>query len=267
MFLSIFVFCAIMPFLYILMISLLPMGEQQDFQLFEAYKVLFSDRKFLFSIFISFILTLSGTIISIIITTFASYSLSKENLRFKKIIKLLIYIPLIFNGGLIPFYIVVRSLGLINNFFSMIIPFALNLINLHIMIKFFSSSEIKSIEEASYVGGSNEWITLFKIVLPSSKHIIATISIFYAVTYWNSWFPAFIFINDSSLYPLQVVIRDLTISSSNAFNTGISNITGNYVLIENIKMASIVVSVVPIIPFLFLAQKYLKNYNILNKLK
>ncbi len=267
LFLIIIVFIAILPFIYILIISLSPMGEQQNFYLFDAYKVLLTNGKFINSLLISIVLTLLGTIISVIITTFAAYSLSKDGLPFKKLIIVFIYLPLIFNGGLIPFYIVVRSLGLINNLFSMIIPFALNLINLHIMIRFFSSSEIKSIEEASYIGGSNEWSTLFRIVLPCSKHIIATISIFYAVSYWNSWFPAFIFINDTLLYPLQMVIRDLTISSSNAFNTGISNISGDFLLTENIKMASIVISVIPIIPFLFVAQRYLKNYNILTKLK
>lgn len=175
-----------------------------------AYQTMFSNPIFLNSFFVSVFRTVVGTAINLFVTILAAYPLSKENneLRGRKWISLFFIIPMMISGGLIPTYLLVNKLGMIDSIWSLIIPGCLPIGNVVLMMNFFRGIN-KSILEAAYIDGANEFSILTRVVLPLSTASIATITLFQMVAHWNDWFGATIYINDNRKWPLQTLLRQM----------------------------------------------------------
>ena len=214
----------------------------------ESYIYAFS-KKILFSgFFNSVFLTLVGTCVNMVLTIMLAYPLSREKLPGRKYLSAFVIFPMLFNGGMIPTYLVIKQFGLLNSLWSLIASMAVNVYNLLILSKFFKSIP-DSLIEAAKIDGCGDAATLVKIVLPLSKASLATISLFYAVQHWNEFLHATIYINTDSKWPLQVVLRNIIDMVANDLNSG-GEVFMNP---ENFKMATIVITVLPIIcvyPFL-----------------
>ena len=175
-----------------------------------AYETMLSNPAFSKSFFVSVFRTIVGTAINLFITILAAYPLSKENneLRGRKWISLFFIIPMMIGGGLIPTYLLVKNLNLIDSIWALIIPGCLPIGNVVLMMNFFRGIN-KSIIEAADIDGASEFAILTKIVLPLSTASIATITLFQMVGHWNDWFAATIYINDTGKWPLQTLLRHM----------------------------------------------------------
>ena len=175
-----------------------------------AYETMFSNPAFSKSFFVSVFRTIVGTAINLFITILAAYPLSKENneLRGRKWISLFFIIPMMIGGGLIPTYLLVKNLNLIDSIWALIIPGCLPIGNVVLMMNFFRGIN-KSIIDAADIDGASEFAILTKIVLPLSTASIATITLFQMVGHWNDWFAATIYINDTGKWPLQTLLRHM----------------------------------------------------------
>lgn len=219
-----------------------------------AYINVFSNPFMLSSLVNSLIYTSIGTVLSVIFTLLTAYPLSKDNFYGKKLFMVMIIITLLFSVGIIPFYLVVRELGLLNKMWSVILPFLISPWNL-ILTRIFIENLPREIEQAAKIDGCGDLKYLYSIVIPLCTPIIATIAIYYAVGYWNMYFWPMMFLNKKETYPIQVLLRQIVIAGSMASETGRAN-AKEIGSSESIKAATIMVSTAPIIivyPFL---QKY-----------
>ncbi len=201
------------------------------------------------------IVTLAGTALSLILTIFSAYGLSREDLPGRKLLTGLILFTMYFGGGLIPTFLVVKGVGLYDSLGALFIPQAINVFNFIVMRTFFRSLP-QSLEEAARIDGASYIKVLFKIVLPLSLPIIATIGLFYAVGYWNSYFDALLYIQDPSKYTLQLRLRSLLFGEE--LNNSGANLEGlgTQVMTQSLKMATVAVSTIPILVVYPWLQKY-----------
>ncbi|RIX52383.1 carbohydrate ABC transporter permease [Paenibacillus nanensis] len=220
-----------------------------------AYKVILSDGKFWSSAINTVIVTVAGVLFSMAISVTGAYALSKKGMPGRNGMLTLILFTMFFNGGLIPFYLIIKDLGLVNNILVMIIPAGLNTFYLIIMKNYFGTLP-ESLEESAKLDGANDLYILFKIILPISAPFIATFGLFYAVERWNEWWYALIFISDSAKTPLQIYLRETLITSNQLLNTlaqQAADSDSSKVYTPALQMATIVISSVPILmvyPFL-----------------
>lgn len=223
----------------------------------EGYKAVFGNR----SIFTGYTTTLinlfAGTSLNIILTLFAAYGLSRKNFLFKKPITVLVVFTMFFSSGIIPRFLVVRSLGLYDSRLAMILPTAINVFNLVIMRTAIEGLP-DSLEEAAMIEGANDFDILFKIVVPLIKSTIAVLVLYYGVAHWNQWYQSLMYIQTRKKYPLQLVLREILIGNSfESMAAGGADSSGESVVIgEVIKYATIVVSTVPILTIYPLLQKH-----------
>jgi putative aldouronate transport system permease protein len=225
----------------------------------EAYKYIFSTPVLIKSFGITVYITLVGTALNLFFTILGAYGLSKVRIPGYRFLMWLVIIPMLFGAGLIPIYLLYRDLGLLNSLWVLMIPGLVSPFNLILMRNFFWSIP-EELEESTKIDGANDFQILGYIVLPLSKAVIATIGLFYGVAHWNDFFTGLFFINDNSKWPLQVVLRSIIISQ-NMQNMGsagaqLQDVTKIVVNPVNIKAATIIFSIVPILmayPFL---QKY-----------
>ena len=236
------------------LVSFWPMGFNT-----EAYKLVFKSSMFLNSFLISVLRTVSGTALNMILVIMAAYPLSKDKdeLKGRNVFIWFFIIPMLFGGGLIPFYMLVKNLDLINNFWVLILPSAVPIFNVIIMMNFFRGIN-KSILESAKMDGAGSVALLVKIMLPLSIASIATLTLFSLVDYWNEWFTALIFMNGSEKWPLQTLLRQLISATAIDFkNFKVEDIIRLRKLSDrSFKAAQIVFSTIPILfvyPFL---QKY-----------
>lgn len=157
--------------------------------------------------------TVVGTVLSLIVTALTAYPLSKNYLPGGKVLMKIFFFTMIFNGGMIPTFLVVRSLGLTDTLWAFILPCLLNVYNMIIMRTFFKSIPAE-LEEAARIDGCSEFKILLKIILPVSLPAMASIGLFYAVAHWNSFFDAVLYITDRNLWPLQTLLREILLSTS-----------------------------------------------------
>ncbi|WP_054941421.1 carbohydrate ABC transporter permease [Paenibacillus ihuae] len=178
----------------------------------EAYKKTIDNPVFLHSIWISVQRTVLGTALTLLITFLAAYPLSKENSAFKgrTIYSWLFVFTMVFNGGMIPFYIVIQKLGLMNSFWVLVLPGAVNTFLIILMLNFFRGVP-KELEEAALIDGANHFRTMFSIYLPISLPSIATIALFSMVFHWNSWFDGLLYMNNSDKFPLATFLQTVII--------------------------------------------------------
>ncbi|MGO4531858.1 carbohydrate ABC transporter permease [Paenibacillus sp. 2TAF8] len=189
------------------LVSLWPVG----FSL-EAYKKTMNNPIFLNSLWISLLRTVIGTGITLLITFLAAYPLSKENSEFKgrTVYSWIFVFSMIFNGGLVPFYMVIQKIGLMDSFWVLVLPGAVNTFLVILMLNFFRGIP-KELEEAALIDGANHFRTLFSIFLPISMPSIATIALFSMVFHWNSWFDGLLYMNNAKDYPLATFMQTVII--------------------------------------------------------
>lgn len=203
--------------------------------------------------------TVGGTAIGTFCTVLAGYALSREDLPGHGIILKLFVFTMYFGGGMIPFYIIIRNLGLLDTRFLMIIISCISVYNIILVRSYFASSLPKELFEAASIDGCGNTRFMFQIVFPLSKAIVAVIALYVAVNYWNSYFYAMIFLNDYSKMPLQIFLREiLLVANQNTADTGTDPLAAQRLaqMSSVIKYSAIVISTVPIICVYPFIQKY-----------
>lgn len=209
----------------------------------EAYKLVFDNPKIYTGYVNTLYYVVVGTALNLLMTSLAAYALSRNDLYGRKFITKLMTFTMFFGGGMIPTFLLIQNLGLINTRMSMILPAAMSVFNFLIMRTNFENIPSELIESAK-LDGANEFTILFRIVLPISKAIIAVMILYYAVAHWNDFMTPLLYLRDQSLYPIQIVLRDILLSNSTeAMGAGAD--TG-FAIGENIKYATIIISSLPI---------------------
>ncbi|NIK77704.1 putative aldouronate transport system permease protein [Paenibacillus castaneae] len=227
----------------------------------EAYKSILHNDKIWTGYRNTIVYTVVGTVINIIMTILAAYPLSRPDLPGRGAIMILITLTMFFGGGLIPTYLLVKELGMVNTMWALIVPGAIATYNLIVMRTYFQSSIPWELQEAAHMDGCSNWRLLFSIILPLSKPILAVMVLFYAVGHWNSYFAALIYIRDEALHPLQLVLREiLMISQSAGIEGGSVGLEDQILLAESIKFAVIIVSTLPVlIMYPFVQRHFVKG--------
>jgi len=203
--------------------------------------------------------TTVGTIVNVAMTTLAAYPLSRRDLPGRNVLMFGITFTMFFNGGLIPTYLIVRSFGIVDTMWAMIVPTAIATYNLIVMRTYFQNSIPWELQEASLMDGCSNTRLLAHIILPLSKPIIAVMVLFYAVTHWNAFFNALIYLRDDELYPLQLILREILIVSQSAFldSSGSTfGMTEKLLLAESIKYGLIIVASIPVLILYPFVQKH-----------
>lgn len=234
-------------------VKLLPVG----FTL-SGYEKVFEHPRIMTGIMNSFFYTVVGSIVNVFMTMIAAYPLSRSDMPGRKILIAFFFFPMIFQGGLIPFFLVVRDLGLLNTRWALIIPVAISVWNLMIAISFLRSSIPGELLEAAQMDGCSDLRYFVSIVLPLSKPIIAVLFLFYAVWHWNQYFFALIFINSEDLLPLQLVMRDILVNNELDLSmmTDIKSQAAQMNMKEQLKFTVIVVASLPVMLIYPLVQRY-----------
>ncbi|ASA20125.1 carbohydrate ABC transporter permease [Paenibacillus donghaensis] len=229
-------------------LMLLPEG----FQL-EAYKAVFQNSKIYSGYMNTLFYVIVGTLLNLLMTSLAAYGLSRMDLYGRKTLMKLITFTMFFGGGMIPTFLLVQNLGLVDTRWAIIIPGAISTFYFLIMKTSFESLPISLIESAK-LDGANDFRILFRIVLPLSKSILAVMTLYYAVDHWNDYIGPMLYLRSQDLYPIQIVMRDILISSSTE-SMGAGADTG-FAIGENIKYATIIISTLPIMLVYPFIQKY-----------
>ena len=268
-FLAIIIFVCVVPFLYVISISFTateafgkyPISLIPKIFSVEDYAYLFSRGSVILRAYlVSIIVTVSGTVLSVVVMGGFAYPLSKKKLPGRKIILGYVLFSMLFGGGLIPTYLTVSKwLGMKNTLFALILPGCFNVWNMILMKNFFSSLP-ESIEEAALIDGANEIQTFFRIAIPLSKPIFATIALFMAVGYWSDWFSSLLYISDNTKYPIMMVLKQVLTT-----NSGIS--PGGRPPSDALKMAVVVVTVLPIMCIYPFLQKYFARGILMGSIK
>lgn len=197
-------------------------------------------------------------VINMTLTCIGAYFMSRKNVLFNRPITLMIIFTMYFSGGLIPFYMTVKQLGMENSLMSLVIPSAVNTFNLIVMRTSFASIP-DSLEEAAMLDGAGHITILTKIVVPLSKATFAVIALYYAVFHWNAWFNAMLFLSDHSKFPLQLILQEILIQNDTSSMTQMVSVGDSSFIGETIKYAVIIVSVVPILCVYPFIQKYFEK--------
>lgn len=223
-----------------------------EFQL-DAYKDILHRGQIWTAMGTTILVTILGTSIGLILTIFAAYALSKDKLKGRKWMTWLILFTMYFSGGIIPTFLVVKNLGMFNHLTSLYLPSSVSVFNFIVMRTFFREIP-KSLEEAAHLDGASDVQILTRIVLPLSLPIIATIGLFYAVSYWNDYFSALLYIQSPEKFTLQLRLRSLLYADE--LGAAGSEGLGSQVMAESLKMACIVVGTIPILIVYPWLQKY-----------
>jgi len=260
--LSIFVVAVIYPFYNLLLVSVTPKLQyiKEPFMLYPkeislgSYQYIFDNARLLRGFIVTTIVTIVGTFYNITLTLSFAYAL---NHRFpgKNILLVFVMIPLFFDGGLVPQYLLIKNLGFMDSIFAMILPTGINLIFLFTMCKMLKSIPYE-LEEASRLDGANDLQILFRVYLPIAKPIIAAFALYYAVERWNEWYLGMLYIHSDIHRPLQLIVKNIVANASSFRMSERMNMLGILPFDDGIKMACVVITVLPIIFLYPLLQKY-----------
>jgi putative aldouronate transport system permease protein len=262
----VFAVLLVYPFWNIAIESFSPVSDMRmlSFRLFpsylvtDAYSVVFKNRLILNTYLNTIIRTVAGTSLSLPFIIGIAYALSKKNLPFRNVITFIIMLTMFFSGGIIPTYILIRNLHMIDTLWSLILPGMLSAIHILIMRSFLMTLG-NELEESAFIDGAGYFKVLMRIVIPLSKPVIATILLWNAVAHWNSWFDALLYINDNKKTVLQIVLRQiLTKFSTDDLLTllDVSNRGEVVASLESIRAATLVITILPILAIYPFAQKY-----------
>jgi putative aldouronate transport system permease protein len=240
----------------------------QGFQL-EGYRVIIEAGRVPRAFRNSILYTSVGTAINLVLTLMMAYPLSKKRLTFRGLYTILAVITLYFAGGLIPMFILVRSLGMYNTMWALVVPTGISVFNMIIMRTFFQGLP-QELEESAFLDGANDVVVLLRIAIPLSKAMLATIGLFYAVSHWNSYLPAIIYLRSSAKYPLQVIVHEIVtrfelsqeLAQFQAAGPGAALQSEEFMAQENvaksemIKYATLVASILPMLVVYPFVQRY-----------
>ena len=221
----------------------------------KAFSYVFGSKLLISSYANTVFVTVAGTWISLFLTTLLSYSLSKKSLKGKRVIMTMLIFTMMFNGGLIPHFLLMKNLGLLDTYAALIIPYLLSPFNVILMKNFFANMP-ESLEEAARIDGASEFLILRRIFIPLSKPILATIGLFVAVMYWNSYFSAVVYIRSIDKWPLQLLLREILLAANNqllAADGNMAEVSLGSIPTVSVRYATILVVIIPIIcvyPFL-----------------
>ncbi|WP_202076560.1 carbohydrate ABC transporter permease [Caldalkalibacillus salinus] len=263
----------IIPFIHVIASSFTTSAELADKKFvliptewsLDAYRYIFSTDTIFRALMVSVVVTLGGTLWSMFLSTLTAYGLSRKDLVGRRFFMFFVVFTLLFNGGMIPTFLVVKYTGLLDSLLSLIIPVSINAFNMIILKSFFQNLP-DSLEDAAKIDGCNDFGILFRVVIPCSLPAIATISLFYAVTYWNTYMHAILYINDPAKWPVQVLLRQIVVLASGLNYDG-NEFTDVPPPEITVKMAVIVVATLPVLlvyPFL---QKYFAKGALLGSVK
>jgi putative aldouronate transport system permease protein len=230
-------------------VNLIPRG----FNL-TTYRIVVADPMFWTNYRNTVVYTVVATAIAMVLTTCYAYVLSKRHLKGRTFLIWVAVFTMFFNGGLIPNYVLVNSLGLTNSIWAIVLPNAISVFNLLVMKAFFENLP-SDLEEAAAIDGLNTYGILGRIVLPLSKAVIATMVLFYAVSFWNSWFSAFLYLNRTELFPVTVYLRNIIAGATGAENAGAGAADLTQVA-ANIQSVTIMLTVLPILAVYPFVQRY-----------
>lgn len=265
--LAIVVICTLYPILYVIScsisdptavaqgkVSFLPVGFST-----KGYELVFHNKKVLRGYYNSFVYTVFGTGMNLVITLLTAYVLSRPELIGKKILNLVFAFTMWFSGGLIPTFLLVRDLGMVNTRWALWLPGLMNVYNMIVTRTYIGNTIPNDLWEAASIDGCNYFRFFGQIVLPLSGAIIAVMALFYGITHWNAYFNALVYIADDKLYPLQIVLRDILIASqltAEDLGADANTSAAEYGLAELLKYALIVCSCLP----LWIAYPFIQKY-------
>ena len=221
----------------------------------QSYQIVLREPTIIRSLFNSILYTSTGTLINLVLSTLCAYPLSRPDFSGRKLLTLYVAFTMLFSGGLIPLYLVVLQLGLLDTMWAIVLVPAINAFYMFIMRTYFQGQPA-ALHEAAIIDGANDVQILARIVVPLAKPIMATMLLFYAVQHWNSFFHALIFLTEKPRYPLQLILRSVVVESTFEQMNEIGPATDFMVVEKTIRFAVIMVSTLPILlvyPFL---QKY-----------
>jgi putative aldouronate transport system permease protein len=252
------------PFIYTLSISLSTASEasRDGFHLYPrvisltSYKMVLSNPDIVRGFVNSLIRTLLGTTLTLLATCIAAYPLARREMPHRSVIIFIIVFTMLFGGGMVPGYLLIKNLGLINTVWVLVVPGMLSAFNIIIVKNFFQSLP-ESLVESARMDGAGEWRILFQIYLPLSKPVLATVALWTAVGHWNAWFDALLYITDDRKQVLQTFLQRIVIeSSTQMMELGITDTSVLQFTNETIKAATIIVTILPIICVYPFVQKY-----------
>jgi len=223
---------------------------------FAAYNAVFTNVKMWRSLLFTIVLTVVFVGITLVMTCLCAYPLARTDLKFRQPLLLFVMFTMYFTGGMIPHYLNISNLGLMGSFWSLVLPGAISTYNMILMKTYFGSLP-KALEESAYIDGANDGVILIRIILPLSKAMLATIALFYAVSRWNGFSDALLYINDENKFPLQLRLRQI-ITNNSATDEMINDTpeAKATMVAETIKSACLVFSMVPILLVYPWLQKY-----------
>jgi putative aldouronate transport system permease protein len=262
---------ALVPFLYVLAGSFATEAEIATRPFFlwpntfslEAYKAILQSDAFVRALVTTILVTVVGTTIQLLLTAAMAYPLSKANLPGGRVMLMLIVFTMVFGGGMIPTFLVVKELGLLDTYWALILPAAINPFSL-IIIKNFFQQLPNELEESAMIDGANEMRTLWSVILPLSKPVLATFALFYAVGIWNDFMSPLLYLNDSSMWTLQMFLRQVTAATDLSM---LQDDPNQRPPAEGIKFAVIIVATLPILLFYPFLQKHFAKGMLLGSVK
>lgn len=233
---------------------------------FEAYKFVLNDPRIGYSYLNTIKYALLGTFFSLLFTSMMAYPLSVKTFALRKFNTILLTITMFFGGGLIPYYLIIKELHMINTLWVMVIPGAVSAWSVIIYRTFFQSIP-SSLRESAFMDGANDIYILFKIILPLSKPLLATMALFSIVGIWNDYFTAMIFLMDNKKYPLQMILRSLVVQVDVSNKETAAMMSSYNVISRTIRAATITVAMIPIMCIYPFLQKYFAHGIMIGSIK
>lgn len=223
-----------------------------------AYRMVFKNPMVIRGFFNSVYLVIVGTTVNVLLTSFAAYVLSRKNVYWGKLLMISAIVTMMFQRGLVPFFLQVRSLGLMDTYWSVILSFAIATYNMIIMRTYFLTIP-DSLEESAKIDGANDFAVLFRIIIPVAKPVVATMILFYSVSRWNGYFYVMIFLRDRLKFPISLILREILVGNQaeTMMDSGaVGDIGDTERIADTIKFATTVVATMPILILYPFLQKY-----------
>ncbi|MBO9609551.1 MAG: carbohydrate ABC transporter permease [Paenibacillaceae bacterium] len=242
-------------------VGMLPIGIT-----WKAYEIVFTDAPIVRAYGNTLLYTTVGVAINLVMTCLCAYPLSRRTFYGKEVFAMLIVFTMFFDGGLIPKYLVIDKLGMINSIWAIVLPPAVSVMYMVMMRTFFQQIP-EALQESAYMDGANDWTVFRKVVLPLSVPLMATMTLFYAVSHWNSFFSALVYLNERSKYPVQIILRSIVVEGDTSSQVAEINTSNAAIVSQNIKYAVVITAILPILILYPFLQKYFVKGAMVGSLK
>jgi len=242
-------------------VGMLPIGIT-----WKAYEIVFTDAPIVRAYGNTLLYTTVGVAINLVMTCLCAYPLSRRTFYGKEVFAMLIVFTMFFDGGLIPKYLVIDKLGMINSIWAIVLPPAVSVMYMVMMRTFFQQIP-EALQESAYIDGANDWTVFRKVVLPLSVPLMATMTLFYAVGHWNSFFSALVYLNERSKYPVQIILRSIVVEGDTSSQVAEINTSNAAIVSQNIKYAVVITAILPILILYPFLQKYFVKGAMVGSLK